>query len=176
MPVSPVVKTVPVVDGSATVTFTGIPACPCIGEVKIVGGSINSFTDFHGALDLKRGEQNTLEVAPVNSKMKQDFVAYVAKQVVANSVLFGKAVIGLVEMISQSISTLNAQKDTAYDDAVNLFAGFVNVNVVISNGDSEVPNVIGKTQSEAETELAAKGFSTLISTIFNQPIFIMECF
>jgi len=163
-PISTMVKTVPVVNGTAVATFTGVPASTCVGEIKISGGSINSYTDFHGAMDLKVAQQNILTVSPIGSRLHQDFLAYVIKQIVASPVLFGKAVPGLTGMVALSIAGLDGTKATAFDDAVKLFAGFVDVEIVVSTGAIEVPNVIGKARSEAETILTALGLATSVTT------------
>lgn len=133
MPTSTMVKTVPVdtVNGTAVATFTSIPACTCIGEIKIEGGSIGSYSEFHGAVDLAVGVNNILRVVPVGSKLTQDFVAHVIRQVVATPILFGKATSGLSSQVLQAIYTLNKASLTAYEDAVNLFARYVNVTVQI---------------------------------------------
>jgi len=169
-PVSVMIKTVPVVSGTASAVFTGVPASTCVGEINIVGGNINSYTSFQGALDLKKGEQNTLEVAPVGSKMKQDFVAHVIKQVVASPVLFGKALPNLAAQVSGAISTLDTQKTTAYDDAVNLFANFVSVEVVIPTGGVEVPYLVGKTKTEAEAILASLGLTVSVVSTYDPSV------
>ncbi|MDD3148180.1 MAG: hypothetical protein PHD82_12835 [Candidatus Riflebacteria bacterium] len=133
MPTSTMVKTVPVdmVSGTAVATFTSIPVCTCIGEIKIEGGSIDSYSEFHGALDLAVGVNNILRVVPVGSKLNQDFVTHVIRQVVATPILFGKATSGLAGQVLQAINTLDKASQTAYEDAVNLFARYVNVTVQI---------------------------------------------
>jgi hypothetical protein len=135
MPTTTLLKTVPVDIGTgiAQATFTNVPACTCIGDIHIEGGSINSYSDFHGAIDLVAGFQNILEVAPKGSKLQQDFVAHVIKQIVASPVLFGKALPNLFAQVVEAISELDKTKTTAYDDAVALFAKYANITIVVSS-------------------------------------------
>ncbi|MFZ2958403.1 MAG: SUMF1/EgtB/PvdO family nonheme iron enzyme [Candidatus Ozemobacteraceae bacterium] len=132
-PTTTLTKTVPVnASGSAQVAFTAVPALTCIGDVHIDGGKIDSYTDFHGAIDLETGIPNILEAAPKGSRLRQDFVAYVIEQIVARPSLFGKAVTRLAARVIQAIAGLDLAKPTAYEDAVSLFENLTDVVIVIT--------------------------------------------
>ncbi len=166
MPTSTMVKTVPVdtVSGTAVATFTRIPACTCIGEIKIEGGSIDSYSEFHGALDLAVGTNNILRVVPVGSKLTQDFVAHVIRQVIATPVLFGKAIIGLASQVSQAISTLDKASLNAYEDAVNLFARYVNVTVQIDTTEPS-ENPVFDTVLETNFPTIAASYRSMMTSL-----------
>jgi len=138
MPVSVVVKTVLVEDGTASVIFENIPASTCIGDVIINGGNISGFSRFHGAVDLKASAGNVLEVSPLESRTWQDFTAHVIKEIIACDVLFGKAVQNLAAHVRTAISGLNAFSGTAYEDAVKLFANYAELQIVINDGKRTV--------------------------------------
>lgn len=163
-------KTVSVTSGTAEVSFTSIPACTCVGDIHISGGTIASFTDFHGAVDLVAGRSNIIAAAPKGSRLQQDFVGHVIEQIVASPVLFGKAVPNLATKVVQAISSLDTAKQTAYDDAVSLFANFTNVVVVIATGTVDVPNVVGKARTAAEADLIAVGFTTTVTSVYHASI------
>lgn len=80
-PTSTLIKTVDAIGGSAEVSFTGLPTKTTIGEIVIEGGSIQGKTEFHGATDLKEGD-NLLEVSPKGCGHKSDVVANVIMQIV----------------------------------------------------------------------------------------------
>ncbi|MFZ2959047.1 MAG: hypothetical protein WA705_19340 [Candidatus Ozemobacteraceae bacterium] len=114
-------KTGIIVDGYASAIFSNIAALPCIGEVHIAGGKIASYADFHGAKDLISGD-NVLIAVPKNSKMAEDFVAVVIKQITVSPELFSKASLGVISRIRTILSTLNTSSPTAYDDALTLYS------------------------------------------------------
>lgn len=132
-PTSTMIKTAAVSEsGAAETTFTSVPAGTCIGDIHIEGGNIDSYSDFHGAIDLVAGVANTLYVTPKGSKLQPDFVAYVIEQVVATPVLFGKALPGLTSQVIQAIAGLDKSKSTAYSDAIMMFAKYVNLTIQVS--------------------------------------------
>ncbi len=134
-PASIVVKTVKAAaDGTAEVTFNSIPAGTCVGDIHIEGGNIAGFNDFHGAADLIAGVPNTLYVTPKGSRLQTDFVAHVIEQIVQTPILFGKALPGLTSQVVQAISGLNRSGESAYTDAVSMFASYVNLTIKISTG------------------------------------------
>jgi len=134
-PASKVIKTVKAgADGTAEVTFNGIPAGTCVGDIHIEGGNIAGFSDFHGAADLIAGVPNTLYVTPKGSRLQSDFVAHVIEQIVQTPILFGKALPGLTSQVAQAISGLDRSGESAYSDAVSMFARYVDLTIKISAG------------------------------------------
>lgn len=170
IPTSTIVKTVPVdtVSGSAEVTFTDVPAGPCIGDIHIEGGSIDSYTDFHGAVDLVAGSANTLFVAPKGSRMQQDFVAHVIEQIVISPLLLGKALPNLTYQVIQAIAGLDRTKDTAYTDAVNLYAKYTNVDVqIVTSNKTVVYNGNGNTGGSIPVDEKTYGPGETVVTSLN---------
>lgn len=134
-PVSMVVKTIKAAsDGTAEVTFSSIPAGTCVGDIHIEGGNIAGFSDFHGAADLVAGVPNTLYVTPKGSRLQSDFVAHVIEQIVKTPILFGKALPGLTSQVTEAISSLDRNVESAYSDAVSMFARYVDLTIKISTG------------------------------------------
>lgn len=74
--------------GTAETTFTNVPTVPAICSVQIQQGSIKGYSDFHGALDLKPGTDNEIVIAPKGSLIKEDVVATILENIVANTYLF----------------------------------------------------------------------------------------
>jgi hypothetical protein len=169
MPTSTMIKTVPVdtTSGTAIATFTSIPACTCIGDIHIEGGNINSFTDFHGALDLVPGVDNTIRVAPKGSRFQQDFVAHVIEEIVASPILFGKALPNLATQVTKSISNLDRTRETAYADAIALFAKFANVAIEVQTTE---PVVADDTLETAPDSASGSEFKFRIESIQDQAI------
>lgn len=164
-PTTTLVKTALIdASGSAQVFFTSVPALTCIGDVQIEGGHIDSYTDFHGAMDLVVGVQNTLTVAPKGSRLRQDFVAHVIEQIVARSILFGKATPGLATRVIQAIMGLNPSRQTAYEDAVALYESLTDVNVVITTPGATGSSQIDLGQGQMMTFMAIPAGSFLMGS------------
>jgi len=51
-------------DGSAEVSFDGVPELPTVAQIRIEGGNIRGYQDFHGGADLVSGN-NLITVNPV---------------------------------------------------------------------------------------------------------------
>jgi uncharacterized protein YjdB len=83
-PTSILTKTVPVDEsGMAQAFFSGVPGQTTICQLKIEGGSLGGKTDFHGAADLKSGN-NEVTVTPVGCGDPNDVLAQVVVSVVSN--------------------------------------------------------------------------------------------
>lgn len=83
-PTSVLTKTVPVDEsGMAQAFFSGVPGQTTICQLKIEGGSLGGKTDFHGAADLKSGN-NEVTVTPVGCGDPNDVLAQVVVSVVSN--------------------------------------------------------------------------------------------
>lgn len=105
-------------DGSVTISFEGLPEHPCVGQLGISNGSFQGYKKFHGAVDLKAGE-NTLEMAPAGSKLPQDILAHVAAAVFESPDLMKNAKSDVVQTINGSISNVDPSSNNAYSDSVN---------------------------------------------------------
>jgi hypothetical protein len=105
-------------DGSATVTFNNIPERPCVGQLSINNGNYQGYTDFHGALDLKKGE-NTIELAPAGSKLPQDILAHTAIAAFDSTEIMQAANNTIIQAISNSIRGIDATKNDVYTASVN---------------------------------------------------------
>ncbi|MGM0599959.1 MAG: Ig-like domain-containing protein [Candidatus Rifleibacteriota bacterium] len=105
-------------DGSVSVTFNNIPEKPCIGQLSITNGSYQGYKDFHGALDLKEGD-NTMEIAPTGSKLPQDILAHAANAAFNSPELMENANDSIVQTINNSIKNIDKTKDDLYSVAVN---------------------------------------------------------
>jgi len=105
-------------DGSATVTFSNVPERPCVGQLSISNGNYQGYKDFHGALDLKEGE-NTIELAPAGSKLPQDILAHTAIVAFDSTELMQTANNALIQTINNSIIGIDATKDDVYTTSVN---------------------------------------------------------
>jgi len=117
-PTTTLTKTVPAINGVATVEFSGVPLATVIGDLHINGGHIASQTDFHGALDLAYGVDNTIDVAAKTKRQKPDIVATVITRICADGTLFPKATFGLTSRVSAVLAGLDFNASAAYDDAV----------------------------------------------------------
>ncbi|MGM0601200.1 MAG: SUMF1/EgtB/PvdO family nonheme iron enzyme [Candidatus Rifleibacteriota bacterium] len=105
-------------DGSVSVTFTDIPEKPCIGQLSIADGNYQGYKDFHGALDLKEGD-NTMEIAPAGSKLPQDILAHAANAAFNSPELMQNANDSIVQTINNSIKNIDTTRDDLYSVAVN---------------------------------------------------------
>ncbi len=133
IPTHTFVKTAPVdvETGKAETTFSNIPAGTCIGEIHIEGGNINSYSDFHGVVDLIAAVPNTLYVVPKGSRMQMDFLAHVIKEITVSPALFAKALPNLTAQVTQAIANLDKSAENAFNEAVALFAKFVDVSIQV---------------------------------------------
>lgn len=138
-PFSTVIKKAIAQNGSATVIFQGLPLTTVVGEIHLENGSIASYTDFHGALDLGIGS-NTLELSPVGSLMRQDVVANAIANIVASSTLFLNASYTLALDISNIVSNLLLDSDAAYEEVISNFSnknGLPYVEIVLPINNRE---------------------------------------
>ncbi|MDD3146874.1 MAG: SUMF1/EgtB/PvdO family nonheme iron enzyme [Candidatus Riflebacteria bacterium] len=116
---STLVKTVPVsASGTAECSFTGVPALTCVSDIHIEGGSIGSYTDFQGALDLSSGTANLIELAPKNTRVVQEVSAEVINRLVASDTAFLKLLPRLSEKVRTVLNGLDFTSDAVYENAV----------------------------------------------------------
>ncbi|MBF0503303.1 MAG: S8 family serine peptidase, partial [Candidatus Riflebacteria bacterium] len=111
-------------DGSAVVVFSAIPPLTCVADIHIAGGSIGGYADFTGASDLGSGKVSTIEVAPQGSKMTQAVIASVIEKLLSTPDLNSKITTGLAVKVSQSISGINVNSATLYDEALAYFLNY----------------------------------------------------
>lgn len=110
-------------DGSAEVSFAGVPETAVIGQIQINGGNLGGKTSFHGAADLKSGD-NVVEVAPVGSGHTTDVAAGVMLEIIRIPEIIKAAPANLVSAIGTSVQTtinLNLSGSELYSDALNRF-------------------------------------------------------
>lgn len=90
-PTTTLSKTVPVdASGTAEVTFTGVPALPCIGDLRLSGGKVGSFSDFHGLAELRATEPTTLVIVPKDTAMDEDVAVRLVLRVLAEKAVFAR--------------------------------------------------------------------------------------
>ncbi|MBI3038986.1 S8 family serine peptidase [bacterium] len=126
-PTTTLSKTVSVVNGAASCSFSSIPVQTVIGDIHIEGGHRSGFQDFHGMLDLQPDTINTVLLDGKGSKSKIDFAANVIETLVGltgRSDLLSKVVTGLAARINTAITNIDTTTQT-YDDALNLFLNYV---------------------------------------------------
>lgn len=108
--------------GHASATFTGIPILPILADAHVTGGTIGSFTDFHGSRDLLPGS-NTLTLEAKGSRGAADVVATVLERLIASPTLLARApsplVAGLVTLVSAVDRSAVAVYDNAFASAAN---------------------------------------------------------
>lgn len=107
--------------GQAEVSFSGVPAQTAVCQLKIEGGSLGGKTDFHGASDLKSGN-NEVTVTPVGSGDKNDVLAGVLINVVANPELIKNAPLNLAQKVLEATEFVLAggsEGPDAYQEAFN---------------------------------------------------------
>lgn len=117
-------KEVPVsADGEANISFSALPETPVIAKIIINGGNLSGKTDFHGASDLKSGD-NTLEVSPTGSGHSSDIAAGVMLETIKNPEIVKAAPKNLVSTIlnsAQNSINQNLTGSELYQDAFNQF-------------------------------------------------------
>ena len=94
-------------DGSATVSFSGLPEGAAIGEVTIAGGNIGGKSMFHGASDLFPGD-NTITVSPKGSLHESDILANAMLAIAADPELIKISKPNLVTNAANAAATLIA--------------------------------------------------------------------
>ncbi|MDD3148434.1 MAG: fibronectin type III domain-containing protein, partial [Candidatus Riflebacteria bacterium] len=119
-PTTILTKTVPVDEtGKAETFFSGVPERTTVCQVKIEGGSLGGKTDFHGASDLKSGN-NEVTVTPVGCGDSNDVLAQVVVSVVANPELVVAAPANLAAKVREATEFIlsgGATGPSAYQDA-----------------------------------------------------------
>ncbi len=103
-PVATYTQTVDVVGGSASATFN-VPARSTIARIRILGGNIRGFHDFHGGSDLVAGG-NIMTVCPVGSGFKQDLIARMMAQTIEQPTVLRAAPQNLAARVQMCINTI----------------------------------------------------------------------
>ncbi|MBF0502985.1 MAG: fibronectin type III domain-containing protein, partial [Candidatus Riflebacteria bacterium] len=131
-PTNTLLKTVSVdASGTAMATFSAVPALTCIGDIHIKGGNISSYTDFHGAADLKQTLDNVVTLSPKTDHSRIDVIAATIESIIASTTLYQKVALGLASKISGAIVGLDATSPTIYDSAMGAFLSCGNVTRVV---------------------------------------------
>lgn len=135
--------------GTAEATFSNLPTLPCVGEIKIQGGAVNGYSDFHGAKDLTGNEINTVELAPIDSKMPPDLIANVLMKLTENPDALSKIANSTVEKIRTALAGVNIDSQTVYADALAQVVTFVNAPTTTITPLVERGNIVTDPQNGA---------------------------
>ncbi len=126
-PVRVLSKTVEAVDGSVQISFSGIPAATCLGEMVIEGGSLGGKTDFHGALDLSMGD-NVLQVVPKGCGDRCDILAAALREIWNSPELLKTSLLRVVSLLESSGARL-LSGIPAVDTPQKVYDSFVAANL-----------------------------------------------
>ncbi len=99
-------------DGTVSAVFSDCPSRPAIAQVRITGGAVGGYSEYHGALDLTPGN-NTLVVVPTGSGLTRDLLAHVAEAIANEPTLRRTAPAALVAAVQTALtSSGSANVDT----------------------------------------------------------------
>ncbi|MFZ2958948.1 MAG: formylglycine-generating enzyme family protein [Candidatus Ozemobacteraceae bacterium] len=119
--------------GTASATFTGVPALTCVGDIHIEGGKIGTYTDFHGAADLISGIDNTIKISPKGSKTLFDITATVIETLLLSPEDLGKIASSLAQKVASAVENLDLNSSTVINDAITIVApGFPTASATLS--------------------------------------------
>gem|GEM_PF-3201913 len=119
-PVTQVVKTVPVVNGTAETYFSGVPTRTVIGFFHIEGGKKDNYTDYRGAGDLTPGS-NTVDLSPLESMLKPDMVANLLERLVASQTVQARLFQKLAAEAGNVVDYIRQSSQISYDKAFETF-------------------------------------------------------
>lgn len=77
--------------GSASANFTGVPACSCIADIRISGGNISGYSEFHGLTDLVANVSNSIILVPCNSGTTEDLSVRLLRRLLSDKEAFIKS-------------------------------------------------------------------------------------
>ncbi|MBF0502256.1 MAG: hypothetical protein HQM09_19100 [Candidatus Riflebacteria bacterium] len=162
-------KTVPAdASGTATASFSAVPALTCLGDVHINGGKIGTYTDFHGAADLIAGIDNTIKISPKGSKSLDDVTATVIEILILSPAVLSKIAVSLAQKVASSVATLDLNSSTVIASAVAIVAPGLQIASATLSGISLSPAtvsvIIGRTYNLASVTVTA-GYSNYSSAI-----------
>ncbi|MBF0548462.1 MAG: SUMF1/EgtB/PvdO family nonheme iron enzyme [Candidatus Riflebacteria bacterium] len=113
----------PIISGSASATFKGIPAKTTVGKVSIVGGTKNGHSEFHGSSDLKAFQDNTIYLSFVGANDSEDIAANVIEMIIASSSAFEKVVDGLSDKVKTVVASHTNITPNIYSEVLYAFLG-----------------------------------------------------
>lgn len=116
-PTTTFVKKVAVMNGAAEVSFSGVPAATCIGDVLIEGGSLNSFREFHGMMDLVADAENTIIIVPKNTGLLEDVMVRIVEKGLLEAGTFSNAPAALTVWLQLMMTRFDLTSTTVVDDA-----------------------------------------------------------
>ncbi|MFZ2958989.1 MAG: hypothetical protein WA705_19045, partial [Candidatus Ozemobacteraceae bacterium] len=123
-PTTTLVKAAPVdASGSAQAVFNGVPALTAIGDIHIEGGRIASWSDFHGACDLRDNVANVIALGPKGARSHEDVLAECILRLIAKGKLPASSD-GLASRIGASLESLDLNQDDIYEMAVTRYMVF----------------------------------------------------
>jgi len=91
--------------GTARLDFAGLPALPALGRIVVDGGHIQGWSLFHGAMDLKDGE-NLFELVPEGSKSATDLAATTMRALFETPELITSSPAGLASLIYTAVGQI----------------------------------------------------------------------
>jgi hypothetical protein len=163
-------RVVPVINGSATFEFQGLPEGSTLGEIHIEGGNVGGHNDFHGALDLGAGS-NTLHASPIGSGMGSDILATVFNEYVKNPAMIKAQATNIIALITQI-----SQENSLATQPLTIFGKLVEHikpqgTIIIKSSSPDSITAYNSTDSEIWTTTTAALFknipelSTALTTI-----------
>jgi hypothetical protein len=169
-PVSPIRKTVEVLNREADVTFSNLPLKPVYCKVSIIGGNKDGYSKFRGALRLTSGN-NTANVMPEGSKTKEDLLAGVLEALANNPTEFAKISDDVISRVEAAITDL-VGTDITDEMAMMTFA-----NPITDTIDVPAERTVSEALSEHTTQVkvavkeslttALEGFKTSVRASTN---------
>jgi len=124
-----IIKRTSVVDRSASFTFNNIPDRPTLVLLSIDHGSIQGYSRFHGAKDLKAGS-NTIVISPVGSRTAADITATVFQEMLHTPEIIKNAPSQFVSIIESSINSSNSKLPQIYSETFNSALAQMNPSTV----------------------------------------------
>jgi hypothetical protein len=144
-------KIVPVVNGAAVATFSGLPTATIIGEFELKGANVGGVAKFHGASDLVAGD-NLVELAGINSNHEQDVIARLIKSYLATSEGKQKLCWNMVNRLHEDFKVIKTGSSNLLSDLQNRF----------ENGQASATSKLG---IESKEEVVNKTISNVGETI-----------
>ena len=144
-------KIVPVVNGAAVATFSGLPTATIIGEFELKGANVGGVANFHGASDLVAGD-NLVELAGINSNHEQDVIARLIKSYLATSEGKQKLCWNMVNRLHEDFKVIKTGSSNLLSDLQNRF----------ENGQASATSKLG---IESKEEVVNKTISNVGETI-----------
>lgn len=169
--------------GTAHLDFAGLPALPALGRIMINDGHIQGWSLFHGAMDLKDGD-NLFDLAPEGSKLTPDLSATAMRALFETPELITSAPSALVGLILNAIDqTINPIAPSATSEIFNrvmeaiqpssltkLTTSTDKKSLLAEKNSAQVWNLSIQQIFAQQTELASVIANAEIAAIFRHPV------